>query len=141
MGGSSLGQQRLSSAQNLRMVRAVFGVRAPKGVPHLRVARLRARSSASSGIGGGSNPPGGSGGGHGWDGSSPSDDGGSSSKAALLLAGKAALDGLPAEIVAAIKSGHISHEVLTRYLDMSKSAFIAWLMKYPYVEDVHSFLW
>lgn len=124
------------SLQQARLMRAAFGLGAPRALPGLRVARLRVRSSTSSGMGGGSPPPGGrgGGGGDGWDSSSsPGGEGDSSTRAALLLAGKAALDGLPAEIAAAIRSGHISHEVLARYLDMSKSAFLTWLMKSPYV--------
>ncbi|KAL5538567.1 hypothetical protein UlMin_043683 [Ulmus minor] len=96
-------------------------------IPHL----IASTGSGNGGINGHGSSGGGGGGDHGGDGGS--DNAGDRNKAEALLLLKEAersLESLPKDLAAAIESGRIPGLVVTRFLELEKSAFLRWLLQF-----------
>lgn len=94
------------------------------------------RSTIGASVGGSF---GGHGGGHGGHGHGGGGGGGDDEHAnegrneALMVVAEAgrALESVPADLAAAIKEGKIPAAVVTRFLELEKSAFFRWLLQFP----------
>jgi len=103
---------------------------------NLRLPRSADRSFALRAIAGGSDGGSfGGGHGHGGHGGGGGDDehGNDGRNEAVMVMAEAgrALESVPADLAAAIKEGKIPAAVVTRFLELEKSAFFRWLLQFP----------
>ncbi|XP_020214769.1 protein RETICULATA-RELATED 4, chloroplastic isoform X2 [Cajanus cajan] len=98
-------------------------IRLPLRRPSDRFLPLR---SSGGGSGGGSF------GGHGGGGDAHGDGGHERENEALMVVAEAgrSLESVPADLAAAIKAGKIPASVVTRFLELEKSAFFRWLLQF-----------
>ncbi|KAH6834237.1 UvrABC system C protein [Perilla frutescens var. hirtella] len=96
-------------------------------------ASTKFSGSGGSGGDGSNNGSGGGGGGGSGDGNEGNDDNkGNNKEEALMALAEAgrSLESLPKDLRAAIEEGRIPGSILLRYLDLEKSDFLSWLMKF-----------
>ncbi|KAM0045933.1 hypothetical protein Hdeb2414_s0009g00309811 [Helianthus debilis subsp. tardiflorus] len=93
---------------------------------------LLAFSGDDGGVGHGNNGGGGGGGGGGGDGDGHGGGGGGNQKEVLMVLAEVGrtLDGIPADLAAAVRAGRIPGSVVKRFLELEKSPFMRWLLQF-----------